>query len=323
MLQTSARLLQLLTLLQGKSFWSGADLCERLEVTDRTLRRDVDRLRTLGYPVDATSGPAGGYALGRGTSLPPLMFDDDEATAVALALQTVAGGSIQGIDAAAARAQSKLEQVLPQRLRRRLKGLRESLVRLKERGPRAEIDVVDALAGACADQVAVRFAYADQKGKASQRHVEPHRLVHTERRWYLVAFDVDRDDWRTFRVDRVVPPVVLGDRFAARAAPDDDLAGYLRRGMAAAYPVRARLVFHAPLAAMQEQFASGNAGTLEAVDEARCRLHTSGSSVESIAAWLGYLGRDFDVEEPHALREALRAVSDRLARAAAPGERSA
>jgi predicted DNA-binding transcriptional regulator YafY len=317
MLQTSARLLRLLTLLQAQRSWTGHELVERLEVTDRTLRRDVDRLRSLGYPVHSTSGIAGGYSLGAGASLPPLMLDDEEGIAVAVALQTAAGGSVAGIEDAAQRALAKLEQVFPTRLRRRLKGLRASIVRLDGHGhgPQVEMRAVATLAAACAEAHEVAFNYRDYAGHVSQRSVEPHRLVHMDRRWYLVAWDKRREAWRTFRLDRIAS-IASGPTFTPRSAPDEDVAAYVTRSVSVApFAQRACVVLHAPLEAMRERIPP-SAGQLEALEGGRCRFHTASHTLESMALWLGMLAVDFEVEQPSELREHLRRVSARLARAA-------
>ncbi|HEY2733246.1 MAG TPA: YafY family protein [Polyangiales bacterium] len=315
MLQTSARLLRLLTMLQARRSWSGRELVDRLEVTDRTLRRDVDRLRTLGYPVHSTSGTAGGYSLGAGASLPPLMLDDEEGVAVALALQT-AGSSIAGIEDASQRALAKLEQVLPTRLRRRLKALRSSIVRLASRGPQVELEAVSQLSTACTEQYALGFGYRDHAGKVSRREVEPHRLVHMERRWYLVAWDRARSDWRTFRLDRIEAPLARGEPFMARESPDDDVASYVTRSVSLGpYRVRARVILRAPLAQMKAQLPP-SAGVLEAIDGTCCRFVTAANSLEHVAVWLGLLDVDFAVEDPPELTDHLRRLAARLARAA-------
>jgi predicted DNA-binding transcriptional regulator YafY len=316
MLQTSARLLRLLTLLQARRAWTGRELCERLEIKDRTLRRDADRLRSLGYPVHSTSGPAGGYSLGAGASLPPLQLGDDEGVAVAVALQLAAGGSVSGIDDAAQRALAKLEQVLPARLRRRIAALRVSIVRLGDAGPSAALSTVATLAAACSDRVSVSFAYRDAAGAHTQRTVEPHRLVHMERRWYLVAWDTRREDFRTFRVDRVVPPLELGKAFVARSAPGDDVAAYVTQSVSGApYRAQARVIVHATLAELRERLPP-SAGTLEPIDAHRCRFHTGARSLEALASWLGMLGFEFEVEHPAALQQELAKVGARLQRAA-------
>jgi predicted DNA-binding transcriptional regulator YafY len=316
MLQTSARLLRLLTMLQSRRSWAGPDLAERLEVTARTLRRDVDRLRSLGYPVHSTSGTAGGYSLGAGASLPPLMLEDDEGIAVALALQIAAGGSIGGIEDAAQRALSKLEQVLPNRLRRRIKTMRSSIVRLSDSGPTVDLSAVAALASACEAQREIAFDYNDHHARVSQRQVEPHRLVHMGRRWYLVAWDKVRADWRTFRIDRICLPFESGATFASRSAPDDDVGAFVSRSVSSGpYPYRVQVAMRAPLAAVRERIPASSA-TLEVIDARRCRLRTGGHTLEGIAIWLACTGFDFDVEDPPELAAALHRAQQRLARLA-------
>jgi predicted DNA-binding transcriptional regulator YafY len=317
MLVTSARLLRLLSLLQAREFWSGPDLASRLEVTERTLRRDMDRLRSLGYPVHSTSGTAGGYKLGAGASLPPLHLDDDEAVAVAVGLQIAAGGSVAQVGEASIRALAKLEQVLPKRLRRRLAALRSSIVRLEDVGPRVKMNDVSFLATACSDRQELRFVYRDFKGASSSRTVQPHRIVHTGSRWYLVAWDIARDDWRTFRIDRLDQSVATGVHFLPRSSPDDDVGAYVSRGVASkAYRYRAKVTLHAPLAAMQERL-SPIAGHLEAIDEASCLLDTGSFSLDGLAAWIASIGVDFEVREPPELMAHMERVAARLIRAGA------
>ncbi|TYR53667.1 helix-turn-helix transcriptional regulator, partial [Streptomyces parvus] len=207
MLETSARLLRLLSLLQTHRDWSGADLADRLGVTPRTVRRDVDKLRELGYPVNAARGTGGGYQLGAGAELPPLLLDDEEAVAVAVGLRTAAGHGIEGIGESSVRALAKLEQVLPNRLRRRVGALGAFTVPMLHGQDASVVDpgLLTELAAACRDAERLRFAYRTHGGDSSRRTVEPHRLVCTERRWYLVAWDLEREDWRTFRADRITP----------------------------------------------------------------------------------------------------------------------
>ncbi|HEU4538152.1 MAG TPA: YafY family protein, partial [Polyangiaceae bacterium] len=238
MLQTSARLLRLLSLLQSRRHWSGAELAERLAVTERTVRRDVERLRSLGYPVPSTSGVAGGYKLGAGASLPPLSLDEDEALAVAVGLRTAAGGTVAGLEEVSLRALVKLEQVLPARLRRRVNALHASIVPLYAAGPRVDAGVLATLAAACRDAERVAFGYADREGAASERSVEPHGLVHTGGRWYLAAWDADREAWRTFRVDRIKHCAPTGARFAPREPPEGSVAAFVSRSVASSgYPI--------------------------------------------------------------------------------------
>jgi predicted DNA-binding transcriptional regulator YafY len=315
MLTTAARLLRLLSLLQAQRYWSGADLSERLEVTGRTLRRDVERLRSLGYPVQSTSGIAGGYRLGAGAALPPLLLDDDEALAVSVGLRTAAGGTVTGMEEAAVRALTKLEQVLPSRLRRRVKALHTFIVPFANSGPTVDATTLAVIAGACRDRERLKFHYRDRSGVGTQRTAEPSGLVHTGRRWYLVAWDVSREDWRTFRVDRIETKVTPGTRFPPREPPERDLAAYVSRSVSSApYPFRARIVLHAPLAVIAGRL-SPAMGTLGAIDAGRCELRTGASSLDSLAAWISLLGVDFEVCEPPELIEHLRRLAERLSRA--------
>lgn len=316
MLQTSARLLRLLTTLQTRRSWSGPELAERLEITSRTLRRDIDRLRTLGYPVHSTAGVAGGYSLGAGAQLPPLMLDDDEGVAVAVALQTAAVGGIAHIDDAAQRALAKLDQVLPGRARKRLKAVRSSVVRLgQNNGPTVELEAVSLLAAACSDQCCATFDYRDRGGASTRREVEPHRVVHTERRWYLVAWDTGRSDWRTFRIDRIALPIERGASFTQRAIPDDDVASYVRRSLSMTpYKHRVSVRLHVPLATARARVREGY-GVLSEHDEHSCRFETGGNSLEWIAMWIAGLGIDFHIEEPHELHAHVEALASRLTRA--------
>ncbi|SPT58193.1 Proteasome accessory factor B [Actinomadura madurae] len=218
MLEASARLLRLLSLLQTRADWTGAELAERLQVSVRTVRYDIGKLRDLGYPVHAVPGAAGGYRLGAGAALPPLLLDDEEAVAVAVSLRTAAGGTVTGIEETSVRALAKLEQVLPSRLRRRVGALHDYTTRLTPGGPTVSADVLATVAAACRDHRRLRFGYRKHDGSETARDVEPYRLVHTGRRWYLTAWDVARDGWRTFRVDRLTPrtPRARGSPRASR-----------------------------------------------------------------------------------------------------------
>jgi predicted DNA-binding transcriptional regulator YafY len=320
MLTSSARLLRLLSLLQSRPTWTGAELTARLEVTDRTLRRDVDRLRTLGYPVHATSGPAGGYMLGAGASLPPLMLDNQEGLAVAIGLHGAAA-EVAGIVEPAQRALAKIEQVLPVRLRKRLDALRSAIVRVPDAGPKVDAAMVDDLAAACAEHQVLRVAYRDRNGTASQRALEPQRLVLMGRHWYLVAWDRGRTDWRTFRVDRFQPPVASGPAFTPRPLPDDDVGAYVTRAVSSApYRHKARVVVHAPVDEMRARVPPAY-GTLEPIDARRCRLLTGASSLDGLAIWLAVTGLAFEVEDPPELGAHLRVLGERLLRAAPPRPR--
>ncbi|MDX2524909.1 helix-turn-helix transcriptional regulator [Streptomyces europaeiscabiei] len=317
MLETSARLLRLLSLLQAHREWSGADLADRLGVTARTVRRDVDRLRELGYPVNASPGTGGGYQLGAGAELPPLLLDDEEAVAVAVGLRSAAGQGIDGIGESSVRALAKLEQVLPNRLRRRVGALNAFTVPLL-RGPQlSAVDpaVLTELANACRDAERLRFDYRDHGGTATRRTVEPHRLVCTERRWYLVAWDVDRADWRTFRVDRVTPRPPHGPRFVPREPPAEDLAAYVSQGVSTrVYASHAVVRLLVPLHEAAERI-SPSAGTLEAHDEHSCLLRTGAASLDVMAIHVMMTGVDFEVVEPAELTGAIRTLRDRLSAA--------
>jgi predicted DNA-binding transcriptional regulator YafY len=316
MLGTSARLLRLLTLLQSRRSWTGAELGARLEITSRTLRRDVDRLRSLGYPVHSTSGVAGGYRFGAGTELPPLVLDDEEALAVALGLRTAAAGSVSGLEEIALRALTKLEQVLPARLRRRLSALHATIVPLARSGPAVDARILAAVASACRDHQRLTFGYRGNDGARTDRRVEPAGLVHTGWRWYLVAWDLTRADWRTFRVDRIASKVTAGAGFFARSPPEGGLAAYVSRSVSLApYPVRARVLLHAPIAEMAKRISPAS-GTLETVDARSCLLHVGTPSLDALAFWMSMLGVEFEVQHPPEARVHLRRMGERALRAA-------
>ncbi len=317
MLETSARLLRLLSLLQTRKDWSGAELAQRLGVTDRTVRRDVDKLRSLGYPVNASTGVAGGYQLGAGAALPPLLLDDDEAVAVAIGLRTAAAGAVTGIEETSVRALAKLEQVLPHRLRRRVAALLDYTVRISvQGGPTVAPEVLTTIANACRDHERLRLDYTDHHDTASVRVVEPDRLVNWGRRWYLVAWDTDRADWRTFRVDRITPRGPSGPRFVPRDPPYEDIASYVsHRVSSSAWRQRARVLLHAPAEVVAERINSA-VGVIEAVDEHSCVLVTGASSVESLAVHLGLVDVDFEVTEPPELVARVRLLAERYRRAA-------
>ena len=311
MLETSARLLRLLSLLQAHRDWSGAELAERLGVTTRTLRRDVERLRELGYPVHATQGTAG-YRLGAGASLPPLLLDDDEAVAVAVGLGTAAGGSLAGIEETSLRALVKLEQVLPSRLRHRVNTLRLATARVSGPGPAVRPDTLLAIADACRRLERLRFDYTSPRGGTTIRSVEPHRLVSLGRHWYLVAWDPDRDDWRTFRVDRLTPRLPTGPRFAPREPPDGDAATYLAHQLSSrTWPFQATVALHASAEAVADRVWPGM-GVLEAVDEDSCRLHVGADTLTALVWMITSVDVDFTlVSGPPGLAEAFRAQAAR------------
>jgi predicted DNA-binding transcriptional regulator YafY len=318
MTKTSARLLRLLSLLQARRDWSGPELADRLGVTTRTIRNDVDRLRGLGYPVHAAPGVNGGYRLGAGAALPPLLLDDDEAVAVAVGLRTAAGGTVAGIEETSVRALAKLEQVLPSRLRHRVNALRAYTVPIPGSAPTVDADVLTAIAGACRDRRRLRFDYTGHDGTSTLREVEPYRLVCNGRRWYLAAWDVHRHDWRTFRVDRVAPRVPAGRQFTPRDPPGGDFASYVSESIASAvWRYRARVRMHAPAETIAARWPPG-AGLLEPVDEHTCLLSVGSDNPGTLVLYIGLLDVDFDVSETDSpeLVEHLRRLSDRFRRAA-------
>ncbi len=315
MVETSARLLRLLSLFQGKRYWSGADLAERLEVTSRTLRRDVDKLRSLGYPIHSTSGVEGGYQLGAGSVMPPLLLDDDEAVAVALGLRSAAVGSIEGVEEASIRALTKIEQILPPRLGRRLKALQAMVVTAAEHKGNVSARTLSVIAGACRDSEILKFRYSDRVGAASSRTVEPHRLVNTGRSWYLVAWDTAREDWRTFRVDRIPATPTTGDRVTPRDPPAADLAAYIAKGMWQAPTCRARIKVQASAEALAARLPQG--AMVEAIDKNSCYLETGDATYEGLAMYLVFLGVDFELTEGGPLADEIQRISQRYARAVA------
>ncbi len=318
MLQTSARLLRLLSLFQGRRNWSGAELCSRLEVTPRTLRRDVDRLRDLGYPVESSAGPAGGYQLGAGATLPPLLLDDDEAVAVAVGLRAASTSAITGIEGATLCALAKLEQVLPSRLRRRVSALQSTVTPLIRLGPTVDARTIASIAAACRDQDGLHFRYRKHDETETIRTVEPHQLVHTGSRWYLVAWDRARENWRTFRVDRIQPPLTVGKWFEKRRPPEGGFAAFVSRSVAyAPYSCKARVVLHSAFGAIAERVPPW-VGVLEPLSNDRCLLATGAHSLDALCVFLALTGVDFEVQEPPELVAQLRLMKERFERAIAP-----
>ncbi|GAY07441.1 YafY family protein [Pseudonocardia sp. N23] len=223
----TARILRLLSLLQTYRHWSGDELSGRLEVSPRTLRRDVERLRDLGYPVETSRGTYGGYQLAAGTQIPPLLLDDEEAVAIAVGLRTAANGAVSGIEETSVRALAKLQQVLPTRLRRRVEALAVATETVPGYTESVDPDVLMTIAQACRGSEQLRFHYTANDGSETSRLVEPHRLVSRHRRWYFVAWDVDRGAWRTFRADRVARPFANGVRVPPRELPAEDAASFV------------------------------------------------------------------------------------------------
>jgi predicted DNA-binding transcriptional regulator YafY len=316
MTETSSRLLELLSLLQGRRDWPGDELADRLEVSGRTIRRDVERLRRLGYPVESITGPAGGYRLRAGSAMPPLLLDDEEAIAIAVGLRTAARASVTGIEEAAVRALVKLEQVLPAHLRRRVGALGSATFTLPATGPTVDPQHLTAIAAACRDSECLRFRYRSRDGTDSRREVEPHSVVNYGRRWYLVAWDRRREDWRTFRLDRLEGPAPMGVRFGPRPLPAKDAAAYVEGSIAGA-PNRfeAVVALHAPAPEVARRIPS-HWGAVEPIDERTCEFRTGDEDLGWLALRIAMLGVDFEVREPPELVEHLRALASRLGRAA-------
>ena len=317
MLKTSTRLLQLLTLLQTRRSWAGAALAQELDVTTRTVRNDVERLRELGYPVAASPGVEGGYRLGAGADLPPLLLNDEEAVAVAVGLSSAATGAITGIEESSLRALAKLEQVMPARVRQRCQTVQQAVVAVPRAAAAIDARTLTTIAAACRDNERLRFDYRSHAGAGSLRDTEPHRVVHDGRRWYLSAWDRDRGDWRTFRVDRLTRPHASG-RFQPRELPAEDAATFVSRSLRAR-PNRyeARLTLHASAEEMRKR-APRYVGPFEPLGEDRCEYRTGDDNLDWLAARLTMLGVEFEVHEPPELIEHLQALAARLARAAQP-----
>jgi predicted DNA-binding transcriptional regulator YafY len=309
-------MLRLLSLLQSRQEWSGHELAERLGVTERTVRRDVERLRSLDYPVTGTTGTAGGYRLISGRNLPPLVLDDDEAVAMAIGLAGAAGlAGVAGIAESSMSALAKLQQVLPARLRPRVAAMGAASV--LGRPGLVDAELLATLAGCCRDLEIVAFDYESRSGVASSRRVEPHQLVTTHGQWYLLAYDPARNDWRTFRVDRMSSVRPAGHRFAPRELPAPDAASYLVESFAAAtYRHTARLVVQLPEATVRESFFGSLPGTLDAVSASACEVRLSAESAALLVQYVAgivALGAEFTLESSDEVAALLRSVGQRLA----------
>ncbi|WP_127472633.1 helix-turn-helix transcriptional regulator [Microbacterium sulfonylureivorans] len=314
MADTSARMLALLALLQTRRDWSGPELAGRLDVSPRTIRNDVERLRALGYPVDATRGRAGSYRLGAGGKLPPLLLDDDEAVAMAIGLRVATG--VAGIEDAGARALAKLLQVLPPRLRPTVDAVGASVDRGPENidtdAPDPQVDprTLGVVAQAVHDGEWIRFDY---RGEA--RRVEPYRVLNWQRRWYLVARDPESGEWETFRLDWVEPRMPTRRPFAPVPLPGGDYTAFALRTIAASgWKVHARLRIAAPADRVVARI-NPTVGVVEAVDAETSILVTGADSLETIAAYIGMLGMDFTVDSPDALLPHLQHLADVYLRA--------
>ncbi|MEU6761883.1 YafY family protein [Streptomyces sp. NPDC046853] len=306
---TTERVLTLLGLLQQRRVWTGPELAGRLGVTPRTVRRDVERLRALGYPVHAGQGVGGGYRLGQGQELPPLLLDDQEAIATAVSLLAGAGGAVAGAGDAALRALTKLDQVLPARLRHEVRALTGSVESFGGGRTLVDPEVLMTLARACRDEVEAGFGYRSG-GEERRRRVEPYRLVASDRRWYLFAYDLDREDWRTFRVDRMTEASARTWRFKPRDAPD--AAAYVQEGVASrVYSHRARFLVHAPADTVRAQIPSAAAVVRQRGSE-RCEVLSGGERLDAVLLHMLLLGHDFEVLDPPELGERCREMARRL-----------
>ncbi len=315
--ETSSRLLTLLSLLQARRDWPGAELASRLEVSGRTIRRDIERLRDLGYPVESLTGPAGGYTLRAGTAMPPLLLDDDEAIAIAVGLRTAAKASVTGIEEAAIRALVKLEQVLPSNLRRRVAALGQATITMPGGGPTVDPQDLTTLAACCRDSECLRFAYTGRDGAESRREVEPHSVVNLGRRWYLVAWDRKREDWRTFRVDRLERPASMGVRFTARELPAKDAAAYVTESIRSRpHRYEAHVTVRLPIEQARRRMPWAW-DELEPVDEGTCEYRTGDDDLHWLAMRVAMFGGDVEVHEPPELREELARWAEGVARAVA------
>ncbi|MFI0405645.1 helix-turn-helix transcriptional regulator [Actinomadura sp. 3N508] len=314
MLETSARLLELLSLLQLKRDWTSSELAGRLGVSTRTVRADIGRLRSLGYPVDARPGVAGGYRLAAGTAMPPLLLDDDEAVAVAVGLGVVATQRL-GVEETSLTALAKLEQVLPSRLRRRVEAVREATSVVPGARPPLDLSVLGAVAAAIRGQERLRFGYTKPGGGEEARHTEPHRLVTWGPLWYLLAWDLDRDDWRVFRVDRMVPRAPTGARFQPRVIPADDAVDYVvRRVSKAGWKYRARVLVHAPAAKVAAKIPIPV--DIEVADESTCLVELGSDDPDRLALWMAQLDADIEVIDGDELAVAFDRLATRFRRAA-------
>ncbi|MDA0643396.1 helix-turn-helix transcriptional regulator [Nonomuraea ferruginea] len=310
---TTERVLALLGLLQQRRVWTGPELADRLGVTSRTVRRDVGRLRALGYPVHAGQGVGGGYRLGPGQDLPPLLLDDEEAIATVVSLLAGAGGAVAGD--AALRALTKLDRVLPTRLRHEVRALSGSVESFAAGRAPVDPQVLMTLAGACRDEVEAGFGYPSG-GQVRRRRVEPYRLVASERRWYLLAYDLDRDGWRSFRLDRMTDVSARTWRFRPRPAPD--AASYVQEGVASrVYPHRARFLVHAPAGTVRAQVPA-SAAVVRPRGSGRCEVISGAGSLDAVLMHVLLLGHDFEVLDPPELASRCRVLAEKLLTAGAP-----
>jgi predicted DNA-binding transcriptional regulator YafY len=309
MANTSSRTLRLLSLLQTHRYWPGTELADRLGVSPRTLRRDVDRLRELGYPVEAQRGVDGGYQLAAGAALPPLVVDDEEAVALAIGLQSAAQSSVAGLAESSVRALAKVIQVMPGRLRHRVEALTAMTATT---GPATgtgwlavDPTLLTTIALACRSEERLRFAYTAADGQQSQRHIEPHRLVSLGRRWYLVAYDLTRHDWRSFRLDRLTDPQPTGTRFRPRELPAADAATFVKSGIQTASAIYdVEVIFAAAATTVRERI--GRWVTVEELDAGHCRVRMTADALDWPVMALGAVDAPFEIKNPPELVDRVR-----------------
>lgn len=302
-------------MLQARRDCSGQDLASRLAVSTRTIRTDIERLRGLGYPVEARPGVGGGYRLGQGTTMPPLLLDDEEVVAVAVGLRTSPGSGVTGIEEASLRALVKLEQLMPSRLRHRIDAMRAATVSVPGTGPTVDSEVLGAIAGAIRASERLRFSYLDHDGNQTVRTAEPERLVAWGRRWYLLAWDLDRNDWRIFRADRITPKAPTGPRFKPRTLTDDEASGYVQRSAGTAtWRYRARIRIHASVDQVRTQLPLAVSVSPDGPDS--CIVQVGSDTPHQLALYIGLLDADFDILDPPDLAEAFLRLAERYQRAA-------
>jgi len=316
--ETTSRVLALLGLLQSHRQWTGPELARRLEVTDRTLRRDIERLRELGYRVVATRGTTGGYRLEAASDLPPLLFTADEAVTVAVGLRLAAAQGLSGDEQTTVSALAKFEQVLPAALRQRVNALAGAVQAQRTRGPIVSVDLLGALALACRDHERTRFRYLSGAGEETQRLVEPHALVAAERSWFLLAWDLRREDWRTFRLDRISELVGTRLRFEPRDLPAADAAEFVARAAADLSRTHtAWVILDLPLDRMRDHFGPWAAGA-EADGDRRTRWPIGGRNPQELLDALVWVpeGVPYAIEGPPEFVALLRETATRMLAAA-------
>jgi predicted DNA-binding transcriptional regulator YafY len=309
-----ARMLRLLSLLQSRREWSGVELADRLGVTDRTVRRDLDRLRNLGYPVEGTTGTAGGYRLASGSNIPPLLLDDEEAVAIVVGLRAAVSSGVSGTEEITVRALAKLQQLLPTRLRQQIAAVDNATSTLSFGGsPQTDLALLAILALACRDHEVLRFEYRRRDGAAVSRRVEPHSLVTGHGRWWLIAYDLERDGWRTYRVDRLTQPMPVRLRFTPRTLPAKDPSAYVARAITTApYRYAVRVTVRAPAEAVLARTYASLPGEVEPVDAHTCVVRLRADSLDLITQHLAAWGADFILEGPQEVLDHLHVVGRRL-----------